>query len=425
MKISPRSLAIFAAASLLTMGAWLAFWPESPSLPASPPPSQAIPAEKWNRDSLAVLIGRLKASGSERERLALVAELSRVPVPEIPELLSTIPLEENYQLTLAARTLLIRWASADGKAAIDWSWANLKEQSAWRDAFLQVCEAWAWSDPSSLERWVVDYFEHSTTKDPTLEEVRASETPILNSGNITRIAKSLLREDPRAAYVVFLKRGGFSTGDDFMWDSLDDPLQIEKALTAFGDLEPMKATHNSMTFRLGPMSYAESLMATWMKIDPEGFSKSRYPAYLHPRFKEARQATALVQEVIAEQSAEAANLRIEATKPEFRLGLVRDIGMRWGEKDPLACRAWAENLPPEQREQAAFGTVITGTPAELTSTLDWLERFAGGQGQQCFVTAYDTWSRAHPGERPDMTAWTEQRRRAWDDLEALRELTAP
>lgn len=424
MKISPRSLAIFTATSLLTMGAWLAFWPEAQSLPAPPPPPQAMPIEKWNRDKLAILIERLKVSGSERERLALVAELSRIPVPEIPELLATIPLEQNHQLTLATRTLLIRWASADGKGAIDWSWANLKELSSWRDAFVQVCEAWAWSDPVALEQWALDHFRNPM-KDPTLEEVRASETPILSSGNITRIAKSLLREDPRAAFAVFLKRGGFSTGDDFMWDSLDNPLQIEKALTAFGDLEPMKATHKSMTFRFGPLSYAELLMEKWMKVDPEGFSKSRYPGYLHPRFKDELRERTLVQEAAAEQSAEAAKLGIEASKPEVRLGLVRDIGMQWGAKDPLTCRTWAESLPPEQREQAAFGCIVTGTPAELTTTLDWLDRFAGGQAQQCFVTTYDAWSRAHPGDLPDMTAWSEQRRQAWEDLEALKEITAP
>lgn len=59
-------------------------------------------------------------------------------------------------------------------------------------------------------------------------------------------------------------------------------------------------------------------------------------------------------------------------------------------------------------------------PPDLDSALSQADSVPPEQRQAGLVRAFDAWTKAHPGGRPDMSGWTEVRRRAWADLEALK-----
>jgi hypothetical protein len=54
--------------------------------------------------------------------------------------------------------------------------------------------------------------------------------------------------------------------------------------------------------------------------------------------------------------------------------------------------------------------------------LDWLEAFPPAIRHGGLVRAFDAWTAAHPGTAPDTSSWSEERRLAWDDLQALKAL---
>lgn len=58
-------------------------------------------------------------------------------------------------------------------------------------------------------------------------------------------------------------------------------------------------------------------------------------------------------------------------------------------------------------------------PPDLDSALNQADSLAPAQRQAGIVRVFDAWNKAHPGEIPDTSGWTEVRRRAWEDLEAL------
>jgi hypothetical protein len=58
-------------------------------------------------------------------------------------------------------------------------------------------------------------------------------------------------------------------------------------------------------------------------------------------------------------------------------------------------------------------------PPDLDSALNQADSLPPAQRQAGIVRAFDAWTKAHPGEHPDTSGWTEVRRRAWEDLDAL------
>ena len=74
---------------------------------------------------------------------------------------------------------------------------------------------------------------------------------------------------------------------------------------------------------------------------------------------------------------------------------------------------------------AASEWVQSRAADQLESTLDWIDRFEPGIRAAHQVRAFDAWTAAHPGERPDTSRWSEERRQAWDDLQTLKSIGAP
>lgn len=418
MTLEPRKICAFAVGVLTTLAVSSAFWPKpAPSVPAR---VVVVPEEPWNRQKFDSALAKMDQAKTKAEMVDAAAELGKIPVKEIPAALESIPLEKDGNLTLAVSTLLIRWASEDGEAAITWTWDHLKTSGLWRDTFPQLLGAWAWTNPDGLARWALECMATRKPDDPTLAEAEASDRPLITFSDVSGISRMLIREDPKLAYEVFLKRGGWSSNDDEMYKSLDDPAQLEQALQAFPNLEGLKARHDSMTFTMDSLAHAESLMTHWMKIDPEGFERSGYRQYLHPRFTKAGKVEDEWKQAGAPDREVAANRIIEEAKGDLRRHAVSGITNEWVSVDPDACRTWLESLPPDLTEQAKGGYVAVRAAQDLEGTLDFIVGTDPAYRHTYMMNAFDSWTKAHPGESPDMAAWTEQERRVWSDLEALK-----
>lgn len=426
MRSGTRHSLVFLAGCLMTAAVWCAFWParrpQAPA-PAGPPPAAA--GASWDKQKLAAAIAALESARSNREKLDAVIELAEIPSRDIPRALDGIELKEGRNLSMAAKTLLIRWASTDGKAAMEWAWLHFRLDSQWSDAFRQIGPAWAWRDPQGMSRWVADNLDGKppSHNEANMEQAGASEKPILSFGDMTRICSWLLAEDPLAAYTTFLKRGGFSTGDSFMWTSLNDPQEIRKALLAFDNIEVLKTRDVTKPFTPGSEMYAESLMSRWLEIDPDGFQKSSYAAYM-PRRLKSRSLSSDIEEWKAlppEGRAEAANRLIQRPDAAFQ-GSAGLITREWLAADPDGCREWLESLPPEQMKQAAAAYLADQASAHLDEALDWIGRFDPEQSAAYFINAFDAWNAAGSKTAPDMSDWSEERKQAWEDLAALEAL---
>ena len=97
---------------------------------------------------------------------------------------------------------------------------------------------------------------------------------------------------------------------------------------------------------------------------------------------------------------------------------------------------WAQGLlarwskiDPEDFSHSPYSGFFKSKPAdETTATLpDNLESALARADQQSpaqrhsgLMQAFDAWTKAHPGERPDTTGWSPVRQRAWEDFEALK-----
>ena len=126
----------------------------------------------------------------------------------------------------------------------------------------------------------------------------------------------------------------------------------------------------------------------------------------------------------ADQVAAATHL-IETSPEPARPAAVRQASTFWVESAPAACRDWLDALPPDLRAAGAAPFTSARAAAELNPTLDWLEQFPPAIRHGCLVHAFDAWTAAHPGAGPDTSAWSEERRQAWDDLQALKSIGTP
>ena len=428
MKLELRKGMAFVAGVLLTLGIYAGSGPKKlPSVAPADARRQSAPwvEERWSKQQLESALGRMQEAKTGAEQVNASLELEKIPVKDIPAVLGSISLDRDGWLTVTASTLLVRWASEDGEAALSWAWLHLRSKGAWRDAFSQVTAAWAWKNPSGLAAWVLAHMGSHGLKDPTLAEAEASETPILESRNVSDIALLLLREDPELAFRVIIKRGGLSSTDTEMWESLGDPLKIEKAMQAFDNLEDLKATHNATSFTFSSLTYAEALLSQWLKIDPEGFKASRYKEYLHPRYLGAVNVAAEWKQVAPTERGPAAIRAVNGLAEPYRAAAVSEIAKEWGALDPVACRAWLETLPQGQKLTATWNFLKGNIAEDLNSALDWIESSNPPNRSAYFISAFDEWTKSHPGERPEMDGWSEKEREMWDELEALREVVSP
>jgi hypothetical protein len=96
------------------------------------------------------------------------------------------------------------------------------------------------------------------------------------------------------------------------------------------------------------------------------------------------------------------------------------IAKAWAATDPDAAVRWLDSLPPENAVTAKAARISTLAALDLTATLDWADQLPHGESRQnSLVSAFDAWTKAHPGQRADQTGWPAARVQAWNDLEAL------
>lgn len=424
--ILPQLLA-FTTASALTAACWLALRP-SPALPqaAQAPPQAEARLESGDLDRM---LAALDSATTHDEKLAAALALRSLSPQDFPAAFERVEVAKDRQLTLAAKALLIHWASHDGEAATLWAWQRFREEGLWNSAFREIGAAWTWRDPAGLAAWLTAQIGTKAGRmtDATLDEVRKSDAPLFESDDLSRACRWLMAENPRLALDLLEKRGGTSSDDHLIWDALQDPRKIEDALMAFDDLDVLlKDTRPGQYFSGGKKGSASGLLMRWQSLDPEGFARSAYSRYLPA--PASGDLTVAMAEWRTSPPADppSAAARLLASRPEpAHPTAVRKVTTQWTETDPAACRDWLDSLPPELRELGAVQFTIARAAVDLGPTLDWLDQFPPAVRHGCLVQAFDAWTATHPGEMPDTATWTDERRQAWDDLQALKSIGEP
>lgn len=257
----------------LTLAGWILFWPDQAVSPE--PTSPAIPAHArpaaWDPAHLAERIGDLESATTDEARLKAANRLSEIPVAEIPGVLATIKIGEKRNLSLVAKTLLIRWAAADGEAALHWAWNRLRTDHLFDPAFKEIGSSWAWSHPRGLIAWTQDYLE----RHPLSAAAAPADELALDTFKIVAISKWLAPEYPREACQLLILRQGFSSMDQEVAAALNTVPQIQQALSAFPDLDRMVPNRYQ-----GTQILALELMKRWSEIDPVTFARTPYPAVM-------------------------------------------------------------------------------------------------------------------------------------------------
>jgi len=424
--IIPQLLA-FTTASALTAACWLALRP-SPAEPqvAQPPPQAEARLESGDLDRMLVA---LDSATTHDEKLEAALALRSLTPQDFPAVFERVEVAKDRQLTLAAKALLIHWASHDGGAASLWAWQRFREERLWKPAFREIGAAWAWRDPAGLAAWLTAQIGTNAGRmtDATLDEVRKSDAPLFESDDLSRACRWLMAENPRLALGPLEMRGGTSSDDHLIWDALQDPRKIEDALMAFEDLDALlKDTQPGQYFFGGKKGSASGLLMRWQTLDPEGFARSAYARYLPaPLPGDLTVALAEWRTSPPADPPSAASRLLESRPEPARPTAVRKVTTLWAESDPAACRDWLDSLPPDLREPGAVQFTISRAAADLGTTLDWLDQFPPAIRHGGLVHAFDAWTAAHPGARPDTATWSDERRQAWADLQALKSLGTP
>ena len=422
----PQLLA-FTTASALTAACWMALRP-SPGEPQALPPTPQAPAPLSPGD-LDRMLAAIASASTQNEKLEAALALRDASPKEFPEVFERVEVAKDRQLTLAAKTLLVHWASHDGEAASLWAWQRFRQEGLWDSAFREIGAAWAWRDPAGLAAWLSARIgtESGNLNEATLDEVTKSDSPLFDFDDLSRACRWLMAENPRLALGLLEKRGGTSSDDHLIWDALQDPRKIEDALMAFEDLDALlKDTHPGQYFFGGRKGSASGLLMRWQMLDPEGFARSAYARYLPaPLHGDLTVALAEWRTSPPADPPSAANRLLESRPEPARPTAVRKVTTLWAESDPAACRDWLDSLPPDLREPGAVQFTIARAAADLGPTLDWLDQFPPAIRHGALVNAFDTWTAAHPGEMPDTARWSEERRQAWADLHTLKSLGTP
>lgn len=427
MKAIVPQLLAFATASALTAACWMALYP-SPAEPqvAQNPPQAEARLESGDLDRMLVT---LDSAATHDEKLEAALALRRLSPQDIPAAFERVEVTKERQLTLAAKTLLIQWASQDGEAAALWAWKRFREEGLWRSAFREIGAAWAWRDPAGLAAWLTAQIgtKEGRITDASLDEVRKSDAPLFESDDLSRACRWLMAENPRLALDLLEKRGGTSSDDHLIWDVLQDPRKIEDALMAFDDLDVLlKDARPGQYFFGGKKGSASGLLMRWQSLDPEGFARSAYARYL-PAPASGDLAAALAEwKTSPTADPPSAATRLLESRPEpARPTAVRRITAMWAETTPAACRDWLDALPPDLREAGVIPFISARAAADLNPTLDWLDQFPPAIRNGGLIQAFDAWTADHPGGMPDTALWSQKRRQAWDDLQALKSIGTP
>lgn len=413
-----KRLLVFTSACMATAAVWAALWPRRVETSPPTPPPPVVVEVRWTQDQIASRVAAVENAKTDEERLAACGELLQIPLSEVPDLLEQVDHRSGRGLSLATKTLLIRWASGDGEAAVNWAWKRFRSDGVWENAFNEIGPAWAAHHPAGFAKWALRAAEkkRSPSETVTLAEAGAAELPLLESATFRKIPLWLVTEDPHLAYQVLRTRGGYSSTDAELPLRLNSAAKVREALLAFDNLDKL----DPVVTRGGDYA-AKMLLGRWQELDPEDFSRSPYARFVIP---DSKKETATVLEKWKSsppaQHEEAASHHVTSTDvPAFQGDRIRAIAGAWSETDAAATVRWLDSLPPQNAVPARAARIAILAPTDLQSTLDWVDRLPVEERQSSLVPAFDAWAKAHPGKQPEMSGWSETRRRAWSDLEAL------
>lgn len=417
MKFDFRNLTAFLGGCAVAGIAWSFSWPKSdhsnetvfPKGSSTPPEPRSAPVPLHER------LRELSEAGTDEAKLTVANAISRYSADELRLALERETLIENHQLTLAAKVLMIRWAEKDGQVATEWAWIRFRSEGLWNQVFREIGPAWAGHSPASFGAWVKERAEQNTLHDISEEVGMGSAWPLLDFDNLTRSSSWLMTEDPRVAYQILFLRGGISTRDSHHADTLRSVEQVQQALSAFDGLDEMKIG----SFQ-GNQIYLTPILNRWRTLDPESFEKSSLSRLMSVSSafvgsEDVKNWDSLTQE----RRVEVANQAISEPDPKVRDMKIFAIIRHWAAVDPEANTAWLESLPTENRPGFYKASFAASAPEHLESSLDQAGKLPPVQREACRVTAFDAWTKAHPGERADRTGWPAERVTGWEDLEAL------
>jgi len=424
MSSKTLSLASFVAACLLTAGTWVLCWPEAPDVAVhreEKPPEP--PQPRLERSRIPGLVSELENATSNEARLKAATELENISIEDFPGIFDSVELMRDRSLTQAGKALLIRWASVDGKAAAEWSWMRLRGEGMWTAALREIAPAWAWHDPSGLAAWTLamtpDRKAGEGTKSTT--EVLQTDTPIFETLDFDIISKALIKEDPRAAFTIFLTCSGWIDSEQWKAKSFTRAEDIREAVLAFDKLEEMKIDRILTPGNRDHL--AMTLLQRWKELDPADFARSPYAIVLDSAVPQGQVISATEwKKLPPEERASGAMKQIAAYKGNTRTATAGVIAASWALSDPAGCRMWVESLPEDLQAPAAAAAAGFGARSDLGQTLEWAEQLPASSRAGSIVAAFESWNAANPQGQPDTSNWPEQRRQAWEDLAALKML---
>jgi hypothetical protein len=277
MKRRLTQVVVFCASCAATAAVWNQLRTDTKPLPSDRLKSSATASRTITEDLHSVLIDLGSAETSEA-RLKAARRLDQISVDQIRSGLEEAPFVDHGQLSLVAKLLLIRWAGEDGEAAVNWAWKNLRSKGVWKGAYREIIAAWAWSQPAKLCEWAK---RSARDNKPVLGEVsladaEQSDIPLLDFEGLNDVSRCLVSLAPREAHEVLLIRGGFSSDDSELTESLQSVSAVQEALLAFDGLENLQPDRWS-----GSEIHANSLLHRWKELDPVDFKRSRF-AHLIP-----------------------------------------------------------------------------------------------------------------------------------------------
>lgn len=272
MTPSPRDIVLFSVACCATALIWRTAKPQRTNTAAVSHAPAKLAANQWSRLRLIDLLRQSENAVTDSERWTVAKQISEIPGEKLAEALELTPLFKDHNLAFTAKILLIRWAETDGNAAAHWAWLRFRDADGiWDRAFREIGPSWAAKNPRGFAKWIIGHQQSKNHGDLTLQSALASDEPILEFGDLGRACTWLIHEDPRAAFEILIARGGMSTDDSKLSESLQTAGQIQQALLAFDHLDQIQPGHWS-----GNEILAQQLISQWEKLDPETFKRSPY-----------------------------------------------------------------------------------------------------------------------------------------------------
>jgi hypothetical protein len=419
VKSGVRHLFVFVGSCIITAVAWMLFWPDKPRtiVEATHYPQVSAAVRSWTKDQIDDKFAAVRNASTDQARLDASIDLLEIPAEDVPEVLERMKSEIERDFSQVAQILVIRWASSDGEAAANWAWKSFRTGPQWENIFNQIGPAWAAHHPAGFYEWVLETAKNRSIESYsiTLAEAESSERPLLDGTLLRKIPGWLITEDPHLAYKVILATSnGFY--DERLPDSLASVSKVREALLAFDEREPLEATYDTAIEKM-----KNSLFLRWNDLDPEDFSRSSFADQIVIDAKSLRNATLERWTSLPEEErAENANRLVAEGSSAGRDECITAIAKAWAATDPDAAVRWLDSLPPENAVTAKAARISTLAALDLTATLDWADQLPHRESRHnSLVSAFDAWTKAHPGERADQTGWPAARVQAWNDLEAL------